>query len=78
MKTLKKINLKSVSAQLSNNELKRVYGGYGEGANVCAANKNWESYLAEFCTSSQSEAIAYAGDKGHWGCNSLWAIEQCG
>ena len=79
---MKRINLKSISNSLSNQEMKLVAGGQnppglGGGGSSCAANKDWNSYVATFCGSSASEAMAHAGADGHWCCNCAWASEQC-
>jgi len=87
---MKRINLKSISNSLSNQEMKLVAGGNGYnnpmnpvdpegggGDGSCAANKDWNSYVATFCGSSASEAMAHAGANGHWCCNCTWASEQC-
>ena len=72
MKTLKKINLKSVSERLSNKELKRILGGGGgEGGYATCGYRDAEGY--SYCNLTQSEARFMAeGIPGYW-----WCCDSC-
>ena len=70
---MKKISFKTLSARLSDKEMKNVLGGSG---NCCAYHPDvFSSGL--YCADSVEAAISGAGSKGWWACNTFEVKIAC-
>jgi len=68
------ITSRTISKLLSYKEMMGIKGGdqkpgFG-GGKECAANKDYKNPDFDNCFETSSEAMEYAGDNGHWECNT--------